>query len=266
MNLKTTACVLALLFFCFPLISQVEKDKTQVQIIDFGGDDASESKPSIGLIIKTDPLAFLTGKQMILAEKELSTLVSVEGGLGLTFRNFLLGSLNDGSDPYGNSSFYGIESGTCESQTWNNSSFDACDAFWTNEFRTFKIGPRISASLRLFFDNDGFEGLYIAPSFTFSRYNAEVQKVREGIEQAVRNPNDTFKEFENHTDFSVRFGQQILGDKLCYEYYAGIGLRQRIGERLDIGQDENGFFGNAIHEINETNIILEFGLRVGLQL
>ncbi len=261
MSIRITLIGIAILLLSSSIFSQEEKDKTNVQVIDFGGDDDAEADSYSGLIIKTSPLSFLIGNQTIELEKELSDFVSVQGGIGLTFRNYVASIFGDSENLEIEGFGYIFEN--CDSENWE---IDYCDNYAPSDYRMIKAGPRLTASLRLFFDSDGFEGLYFSPSITYARHNAEVQLVKVQPDELERQENNTVKEFENHTDLTVRLGTQQLGDKLASDLFVGLGLRLRTGERLDVGQDENRIYGNATREINQTSIRLELGVRIGLQL
>ncbi len=247
-----------------PVLGQKEKEKRDVQIIDFGADDERDGgkrRVNHGLILKTNPISFLFGHQTLEAEKELTDLISVQGGVGLTFAVQALGDV-DLESLYG-LGWEGIRT-YCQSEQWVQ---DFCDDYDDYTYREQKTGIKFTFSPRLFFNNEGFEGSYISPAITYSRLRYQVLMADETFSQNPQYTGQDFQpEFEAYTDFTIRYGYSILFDKLTAEAFAGIGLRKRKAERQDLGRDITGAVRNGIRQIEDSNLRLEVGLRIGFQL
>lgn len=255
---------LLIAFNLSPVLGQKEKEKRDVQIIDFGADDETgerKNRVNYGLIIKTNPISFLFGHQTLEVEKEITDLISVQGGVGLTFAAQALGELNL-------ESLYGLgwegNRNYCQSEQWVQ---DFCDNYDDYTYRDQKTGIKFTFSPRLFFNNEGYEGSYISPVITYSRLRYQVLMADETFSQNPQYTGQDYQpEFEAFTDFTIRYGYSILFDKLTAEAFAGIGLRKRKAERQDLGRDAAGTIRNGMRQIEESNLRFEVGLRIGFQL
>lgn len=264
---KWRLLLLISLFACgclSPVFGQKEKEKRDVQIIDFGADDETgegKKRVNYGLIIKTNPISFLFGHQTLEVEKEITDLISVQGGVGLTFAMQALGELDLAS-------LYGLgwegSRSYCQSEQWVQ---DFCDDYDDYTYREQKTGVKFAFSTRLFFNNEGFEGSYISPAVTWSRLRYQALMADETFSQNPQYTGQDYQpEFEAYTDFTVRYGYSILYEKLTAEAFAGIGLRKRKAERQDLGRDAAGTIRNGMRQIEESNLRFEVGLRIGFQL
>ena len=256
---------ISLLFFALFVssLSYAQKDKkkpsTDVEIIDFGDESGSQKEQKVykGLIIKTSPISFVFGTQPVELENEITDLLSLQVGLGVTFEPLwaeydeFVAELVDASDGY------------CESRMWT---YDECDYYNDYTIRTGKVGLLASASSRLFFDSDGYEGMYIAPFLRFSQQKFEVEKVREGYAFLERTPDDTQSESVTNFDILVHYGSQALYPKLSMEWFIGAGVRLRNNTRQDIGYDGLNLLRNGERNFKDKRFRFEAGIRIGLQL
>jgi hypothetical protein len=237
-----------------------KKPKSDVEVINFGdeSDDAKKEESAYkGMIIKTSPTAFIFGRQPFEFEKEIKDYLSLQVGAGVTFLPLyagyddLLAELRDESDE------------SYVSPQWDQ---DEPDDYNDYTYRTGKLGLQFSLSPRLFFESDGYEGMYIAPVLRYSTQNFEVQKVREGESTIIRNPNDLQKESIKNTDILVHWGSQSLYPKLTLEWFIGGGIRLRNNTRQDVGYNLATLSGNAERNFKDKRFRLEAGIRVGFQL
>lgn len=241
-------------------IAQKPKKKDpDVQVIDFGEDQSKVEVESSynGLILKTSPISYVFGRQMLELEKEMSGSLSLQVGLGATFAplwsnyNQLLTELND-------------QDGYCESNQWT---YDECDNYSDYSYRRGGgAGLLASASLRLFFDDDGYEGQYIAPVLRYSVNKFQVQQIEPNQSFTFRDPNNWQDEHEKKFDLMVHYGAQELYPKLSAEWFIGAGLRFSNNLRQDLGYDEFGIVQNGERMFKEKKFRLEAGIRIGFRL
>jgi len=209
-----------------------------------------------GLILKTSPTAFIFGRQPVEIEKEVQDYMSLQAGLGVTFEplwagyNELVNEINDEVDGY------------YESEQW---AIDEPDIYSDYSIRKGKTGFLASISPRLFFESDGFEGMYIAPVLRYSVQNFDVQKVREGLPYIDRS-DEVQKEYVKNFDLLVHYGSQSLYPKLSFEWFLGAGIRFRNNLRQDVGYDSSLVSANGERTFKDKKFRLEVGIRVGFQL
>jgi hypothetical protein len=153
--------------------------------------------------------------------------------------------------------------GSTESEQWAS---DEPDNYSDYTIRTGKVGALFSISPRLFFDSDGYEGMYIAPVFRYSTQKFEVQKVREGLPYIERNPDELQQESIKNMDLLVHYGGQTLYPKLTLEWFIGAGIRFSKNLRQDVGYDYLFQSGNGERSFKDKKFRLETGIRVGFQL
>jgi hypothetical protein len=263
MRLRTTLLLLTAFLLAQHTFAQKDKKKPNkdVEVIDFGEtEDKTEDKSVYhGLILKTSPVSFIFGRQSVELEKEINDYLSIQGGVGVTFEPLwasygdLLAEITEEYD------------GFCES---DNPAFayDECDSYSDFTIRSGKVGYQFSLSPRLFFDSDGFEGMYIAPVLRSSTQKFDVQRVYEGLSYAEHNPADLQQESVKNFDLLVHYGGQTLHPKLSVEWFIGGGMRFRNSVRQDIGFDFNQQALNGERRFKDRKFRLEAGIRVGFQL
>lgn len=246
------------------LLEQKRKKKeTDIEIIRFDDEEIKPRKGSknkagkFGTILKTSPITFVFGHQSLELEREISDLISLQLGIGANFKPVWAGFEGELLDAiYENGSF-------CQSENWYS---DVCDSYYDSEFRNWKGGIRLTGMVRLFFDNEGFEGSYIAPVIRYSTRNYQVQRVQEGVNFLERLSDSWEKESTRDLDIVVHYGYQTLYEKLTVDWFSGLGARLRHSRRLDVGADISGNYGNAIREFDQSLLRFELGVRIGFQL
>ncbi len=209
-----------------------------------------EETKSLLLNIKTSPLSFIFGYQLLEAEKEITDYLSLQAGVGVTFKDRIK-STEIYSELFEEENLYSAPSPNWYQDVGDSYSFG----------RQNKMGYCFSFSPRLFYESDGFEGAYIAPAFTYKRYNYLAQDIVNG--QA----NGNYVDAENliTKDITVRFGYNYLYEKIMTESFIGIGTRSNSSRRQDIGFDVNGKFGKAFQDFSNSELRLEAGIRIGFQ-
>lgn len=239
-----------------------KKKENNVEIITFGNDENdNENIRYKDIIIKTSPTAFIFGKLPFEIEKEITDYFSVQGGLGLTFSSITNSDLwrdelfdLDDNDEY------------CNSTQWGNN--DYCDNPFDFDYRDGKTGIILSASGRLFWGQDGFDGGYIAPVVRYSNRRTNVQMIDETQGSSEVRLQDSFdSEIDKNVDLVVHYGAQYLNETITWEYFVGLGLRKQTRVIQDLGYDPSGNLRNGeLQEIKRNTILYEIGLRVGFRL
>jgi hypothetical protein len=235
-----------------------KKSNSNVEIIDFGENQKKTAeKSSHPMIIKTSPISPIFGKGLLELEREVTDYLSIQVGVGATFKPLVDISLT-------NLIFEeDSNSGSCESELWEN---DYCDNYEDFDIRRSVPSFLFSFSPRFFFESDGFEGSYIAPKFRYSKNKFEVQSIQEDFGELTRNSTYDVDESITRMDFLVHFGSQVLYPKLSLEYFVGIGASNATEIRQDLGRDDFARNRNGLSETKSTKLILEGGMRLGFQL
>ena len=218
-NLPFTRFILALLIsisasFC--LTAQVLHRDTippqkQVEVIHFGADEGNDAEKNSTLrrgIVKIAPLSFVLGYFPVFYEYEIKDWLSLQGGVGLTFKPPV-------SD--------------LQTQIFDelNSDCTDCDNYRDYSYRKGGIGYLLALSPRLYFSSDGMDGSYIAPEVRLYQRNSQAQKPdRSSTFDLVRLPNDYDDEHLRFTDLMVNFGWQALYPKLAIDWSVGLGMRR----------------------------------------
>lgn len=237
-----------------------KKPKSDVEVINFGDNDDSKKekdKTYKGIILKTSPTTFIFGRQPFEVEKQITDYLSLQIGAGIVFEPLWAGYEELLSEL--NSEFQEDYS----SPLWDQ---DVLDDYSDFNIRSGKVGPMFSVSPRLFFESDGYEGMYIAPVLRYSIQRYDVQKVREGIGEIEYLPKDLQQESVKNMDLLVHWGGQTLYPKLTLEWFIGGGIRLRNNTRQDVGFSNTTLSGNGERQFNDKRLRLETGIRVGFQL
>lgn len=238
-------------------IDDKEDKNDDVEIITFGNDENDKESISYrDMIIKTSPGSFIFGKLPFEVEKELNDFISIQGGLGLTFSSV--------TDSWGEALAELDGYDYCNSTQWNS---DYCDDPYDYSYRNGKIGYIASLSARLFWDQDGFEGAYIAPVVRYSTRRSDAQRIDESQGSEVRLMDSFDEESDKNLDLVVHYGAQYLNETITWEYFVGLGIRRQTRLIQDLGYDNNFDLRNGdLQEIKRNVIRYEVGLRVGFRL
>ncbi len=261
MKIKLIFFVLVNLFFINNADAQRKRPKkkevkteNKTEVIVFGKDEEDEDylpTKSKDIIVKTSPTSFIFGLAVIEVEKELNETFSAQVGIGATFDAKVksIRSILDGVDE--------VEFST-QSPNWFD---DITDNY--SEDRTSKLGYMFTLSPRIFYQGDGFEGTYFAPTFNYLRYNYEVPKVVEGIRFLERRKDAFDTESKTYKDVMVRYGSQKIFTHVTTEFFFGIGIRFISSTRQDIGYDTVGNIASTFQTSSISDFNYEIGLRVG---
>ena len=208
------------------------------------------------IIIKTSPVSFIFGQQMLEVEKEITSVLSLQVGAGATFKNVL--SLdNDILNIFANIGFY--------ENYETSSNFEEGQDIYDDNYsdKTVVPGILLSLSSRFFVDGGGFEDSYIAPTFTFKTVNNNTPAIFPN-QSFVEYDQDNFdKEVKKISNFSVRYGNQsISGSNITFEWFIGLGLSFLSDNRQDLGY-RNNIVVREFQTTKSTRFLYEAGVRIG---
>lgn len=248
-----------LTFLLVSLTLQLSGQGKDVEVIDFGSSDRRGTEPVeySNLILKTNPTSYLFGYQSVELEKTLTPFLSVSAGLGVTFQPLL-------GEGISIAELLDVADDDCDSDLWVE---DYCDDYTDFTNRSQKVGLVAAAQLRLYFDSDSPEGGYFAFALRHWRKRYDAEKIEPTSNfDFVYLSDDIQEESVVSTDFTGRYGYQIIYDKLTLEYFLGLGVRFNSAERLDIGRNDGRSWQNGVSKTSTTGLRYEVGLRLGIQL
>lgn len=238
-----------------------ETEKSTVIIFDDEkeeDDDDERINSSRATIIKTSPISFIFGNQIIEVEKEINDWFSLQLGAGVTFKDrskdidFLAEIIDEESDGE-----YGPFS-----DVWESDELD----FYYDGTRQSKLGYAFTFSPRLFYGSDGCEGGYIAPTLTYKKFAFKAEDVVLGNNYVERTGVFTDSESVGYLDFTVRYGQTNFFEKLTTESFVGLGIRSISNHRQDLGYTTGGYLAKGFQDFKSSELRLELGVRIGFQL
>ncbi|MCB0659641.1 MAG: hypothetical protein KDC04_01825 [Saprospiraceae bacterium] len=235
------------------------KKNSDVEIIDFGGTENRKKTREVShpIILKTSPIMPLFGKALVEAEYGINDYLSLEVGVGPTFKSVLDQKVSFLDELYG-SDYY------CESTNW---SYDVCDDFSDLSIRKQGVGLRFELEPKLYLASEALEGTSISLVLRYTNNNFKAQPVSGAANSYTRLPEFSFKENQRFLDYIVRLNYQTLFPKLSFEYFLGGGIRKENSLRQDIGAD-NAYsaVGSASVNSKRSYFVLDFGMRIGFQL
>jgi hypothetical protein len=216
------------IFVCFQGFSQTVPDG-QVKVYDSyqpkNGKSFSEKNK-----ISINPLGIGIGDYPLYYERMFGTTFSVEVGLGVTYENYIGNFIN-----------------FMESRNYSNLDFE----------RTYQLGSTYSISPKVYLEDDGFEGTYLAFCYRHRLYKDEATAYKGNIF------NTPLKESFKLNSFTFNWGYVYhLGKGFMLDYYIGIGLRTVT--KSEIVQDySNGNNAFKIENSKRTYPTGMMGLKIG---
>jgi hypothetical protein len=261
MKLSVLPFLFMLCLLATPLVAQKKKEKPDVEIIDFGDTKSKKvekDRNTHNMIVKTSTTSFIFGWQPIELERQLTDYLSIQAGAGFVFKSFIDEAL------LGEELELITDKSYCESDLWRN---DECDDYNDMSIRSGGNGLLLSLSPRLFIDNDGYEGSYIAPVVRWSTRSYQVQEAGGNANRGeLMRLDSRQREQVRNLDILVNYGYQTLFPVLSLEFFIGAGVRLQNATRQDVGIDNLGFYRNGERTINDTKLRFDLGIRVGFQL
>jgi len=245
--------------------TQPKKDSTSTVIIFSQSSKPSEvterlhKKAGESNIIKIAPLGFISGTFPVYYERAITEYFSVQGGLGLTNRNY-----------YREVSFKASESLDFSSNTTNYSSSDLADNLYTFNHRTANMGFMFALQPRFYFDSEGLDGSFFGVGYQNCRYNYTHQGITSAI--GTDNGSGVFggpdkNEHENLSDIFAVFGWQKLHDRISFETTVEAGIRKVNGSKYVAYATDNGnstyTVTDGFQDYTQTKFYFNIGIKVG---
>ncbi|MBK6369188.1 MAG: hypothetical protein IPF64_05010 [Flavobacteriales bacterium] len=185
-------------------------------------------------VVKFNPLAFFRGEIPVYFERALSPRLSLEVGVGVTLRNYLvMAYAGDDADEFG--------AGT-------------------------EIIPRPSfqAGFRYYLVDDiEPNGSYVQTSFAHLNYTKDIRL--KGPTGAFTD--DKLRDDRTYNDVRVLFGYQQLSSNSnwLFDVYGGVGYRDRLNvkvqERIDFTTDQ---FTYSVEESKDQTVAIFLGVKFGI--
>lgn len=226
--MKKTFLSALLLLSYIHIQAQDKPESTQPRVIIYSAEEGKQEKEfNPEYLVKINLISALSGDMGLAVEKRLEEKISVEGGLGLTVKNFSQGLIVN---------FFDITEGV------NNPLIE----------RQYKLGPSFTAALK-YYPNGAIDEFYFGPEIRYRRYNsdASIQGERAG-----------YKEYVGLADFKINFGYiNFIEDNIFIEYTGGIGIRNR-NQSVLTSQDDTTLVP-VLKELNVFAPLISFGLKIG---
>ncbi len=248
---------MAIMFFAGDIKAQtIRVDTTRheqgsTEVIVFSR-DASRTKLSkaekANNIVKIGLTTWVSGVIPFYYERKIFPWLSVQGGVGLTTRDFVADVINIIFVDEPNYSPY-----------------------YTYNERKALVGYYLSFQPKFYVKKEALGSFWLSPMIEFKRYNFKANEVDEFNSNLNTGgpsylPNTYMMEHRNAVDFTLNLGWQWMFDPLIVEFSMGAGFRRFWEQRLDIqsvsystGQiyvNEARYYGNFRPELN---LSLNFG-------
>lgn len=205
-------------------------------------------------IVKTHPLSFVFGRQFVEVERKFNNYISLQFGLGLTFDQLISSEKDIYELEFENISIFG-------SINFENS-FDIEDK--TSLYRVQKPGYFLSANPRIFFNGNGFDGMFFSPGFSYIRYNFDKVGIVENLRYEDRSTSKIDRENSIYKEISIRLGYQATHlSGLTFEYFLGYGYRYAKNYYQDLGYEKDIVVRKFQTITPENKSLLEGGIRIG---
>jgi hypothetical protein len=189
--MKLLKAILFFILFCYASYAQTVPDNPgQIKVYDSyqpskGTQSLNRNKISI------NPLGVLIGDYPLYYERMFGNTFSLEVAAGLTYQNYI-GNVLDFSN--------------------NNSSVN-------DNSKSYKIGTTYSISPKVYLDDDGFEGSYLALCYRHRYYANDISNYQGATLPSVMHENKKINSFTFNYGYLFNIGKGFILD-----YYVGIGI------------------------------------------
>jgi hypothetical protein len=223
----------------------------------------SKSASSEQNIIKIAPLSFISGFVPVFYERSINDFFSIQGGIGITTKNYILDALADAGDSGGSDGF----SEKYKKITWtggnSSTSYNNDNPTYGGDGRKTKLGYIISVEPRIYFASEGLDGSFIGLNLSTRRNNYSSNSISTTA-NTLEYTGATVKEFDNLSTMMVNFGYQTLNDNISLEYSGGIGLRKVKGEHyVYTNGTSNGKYITGTGFIDRTKVAFDLSFKIG---
>ncbi len=210
-------------------------------------------------VIKIAPLGFVSGTFPVYYERAITDYFSVQGGLGLTSKNYYRMAGFSANDALNFS----------DAGSSSSSNGDIADRLYHFDNRTAKIGFMFAVQPRFYFDSEGLEGSFFGIGYSNRGYSFEHQ----GVTGVNSDGTGIFggpakSESENLSDLFAVFGYQVLHDRISFESTFEAGITNVSGSKYVVYTTNNGS-GYAIKDPNQfqsytqSKLYINWGIKVG---
>ena len=213
-------------------------------------------------IIKIAPLGFISGTFPVYYERAITEYFSVQGGLGLTNRNYYREASYKSSDV--------IDFNTSTSASYT---YDLADNLYHFDHRTANMGFMFALQPRFYFESEGLDGSFFGVGYQNSRYNFEHQGIvgATGVSNGSAVYGGSNKsEHETLSDLFAVFGWQTLHDRISFESTVELGIRKISGIKYVSYATSDGAGGyyvtdqNQFQDYAQTKFYFNIGIKVGV--
>lgn len=264
-----SAIVIALLFVTTAVQAQKQGPRRETQIITFDtknyspreteDDETGKNSLTIGM------LSWLNGYVPVYYERTLTSFLSLQVGGGATMRSYGndFGQIVHGDE--GESEYFGYGS------EYSN----VTDKYESYKYRKSNLGYYLSASPRIYFNENVLDGFFLGPVIEYKKFNYATQRVNELTtdmsaldESEVPRNGVKFDETMKCLDFTLNIGGHFQSENhMVVAWNFGFGVRNLSATRLDIGyaNDGNGNFvyTDAVRDYSKVRPLLTFDFRIG---
>ncbi len=214
----------------------------------------SKKKTSSTLnIIKIAPFAFIGGNIPVFYERSINETFSIQAGIGITSKNYLLDVLRAASDDgSGSGSVYGAQKIVWSNGQVDNISNQIDDLDNNYLSRKSKLGFSYSIEPKVYLESEGLEGAFFSLSYNGAKYSNSINTIKKGLPYSSNPVLDggTFIEYYKINNLLVNYGYQTLYDHISLEYSFGLGIRKVNSKSYAFGNDNNN--NNTIDGVGTT--------------
>lgn len=258
--------LLTLTMFCAILNFTIAQET-----IYFQKDNASKSKKKKAgskelNIVKIAPFAFIGGNIPVFFEHSINETFSIQAGIGLTTRNYILDALRYASDEgAGAGSIYGTQKIVWSNGELNNYSNQVNDLDNNYLGRKSKMNFSYSIEPKVYVESEGLDGAFFSLSYNGAKYTNTINTVKKGLAYSS-NPvldGSTFNEYYKINNLLVNYGYQTLYDHISLEYSLGLGIRKIKSTSYAYGFDGSNKTIDGIGTSEGTTLGYNLAFRVG---
>jgi len=247
-----------LVFMGLSAFTFAQQDTTVIVNLPHKQYDKKHKKPSDEAnTIKIAPLGFVSGAFPVYYERVINDFFSVQGGIGITSRNYVRNAFQSIGDNFLSPVY-----------PWSsNSTYDLADPALEIGDRKANLGFLFSLQPRIYFTSDAPDESYMGISYDFYRYNFSIPgMVYNTATSEYNHAGSTKKEHENISDLMVWFGYQDVYDRISIEYSTGIGIRNVKGVKYYFAEDNSSGTPTTLEgyaPYKQTLFNFNIGIRVG---
>ncbi len=252
-------------FLCFTSI--VLAQETIYFKSDKSKTSRSKKKGSSELnIIKIAPFAFIGGNIPVFFERSINETFSIQAGIGITTKNYILDALRAASeDGSGSGSVYGAQKIVWSNGETDNISNQIEDLDNNYLNRKSKVGFSYSIEPKVYLASEGLEGSFFSLTYNSAKYSNSINTIKKGLPYSSTPVLDggTFNENYKINNLLVNYGNQTLYDHISLEYSVGVGIRKINSTSYAFGYDNNNKTIDGIGTTTANTLGYNIAFRVG---